>query len=129
MNEVLKPRFAVDLDEIERQLSQGQPASAQAAPATRNDPLAELARIVGQDDPIPSLLGEKPRQRTQDPAGLDDLFEVRPEPREPERRSEQGYGLRASGNAAPAAQPAYAEPAAAYEDYQAPEPHGSDSFD
>ena len=127
MNEALKPRFAVDLDEIERQLSQAQPASAQVAPVTRNDPLAELARIVGQDDPFHSLLGEKSRQRPQDPAGLDDLFEVRPEPREPERQS---YELRASGgNAAPAAQPAYAEPAVAYEDYQAPETHGPDSFD
>jgi hypothetical protein len=70
----LKPRFAVDLDEVERPLARGPSAPASPAQTTRNDPLAELARIVGQDDPFQSLLaGDKARPR-HDPHGLDDLF-------------------------------------------------------
>ncbi len=80
MNEAVKPRFAIDLDEIERQLAQSQPV---APPSQRGDPLAELARIVGQEDPFHTLLGsERGRSRPQDRANLDDLFvtagEVRP---------------------------------------------------
>src|SRR3954471_17279514 len=41
-------RLAVDLDEIERQLRQSQAP----AEAPRPDPLAELARVVRQDDPF-----------------------------------------------------------------------------
>ena len=75
MSESLKPRFAVDFNEIERQLAQTRTAPAPAAPASRNDPLAELARIVGQDDPFQSLLAHdgsaRPRQQS---SGADDLF-------------------------------------------------------
>lgn len=82
MSESVKPRFAVDLNEIERQIAQAQGAPSQPASATRNDPLAELARIVGQDDPFQSLLAnERPtRPRNQANAGLDDLFATRDEP-------------------------------------------------
>ncbi|MBB3020555.1 cell division protein FtsN [Microvirga lupini] len=78
MSESVKPRFAIDLNEIERQLAQaGSPQSHQAS-ASRNDPLAELARIVGQDDPFQSILANdgssRPRQQT---ASVDDLFAVR----------------------------------------------------
>jgi hypothetical protein len=45
-------RFALDLDEIERQLKQTQLQS----PLSKSDPLAELARIVGQNDPFKTLL-------------------------------------------------------------------------
>lgn len=49
-------RFAIDLDDLERQLRQT--ASAQPkVPAS--DPLVELARIVGQDDPFKAVLGER----------------------------------------------------------------------
>jgi hypothetical protein len=48
-----RSRLALDLDEIERQLRQPRPAE----PA-KNDPLAELARIVGQDDPFRSILSQ-----------------------------------------------------------------------
>ncbi len=47
MAEVSKSRLALDLEEIERQLSHSAPQPG----SSRNDPLAELARIVGQDDP------------------------------------------------------------------------------
>ena len=78
MSESPKPRFAIDLNEIERQLAQaGAPQNHQGS-ATRNDPLAELARIVGQDDPFQSILANdgssRPRQQG---ASVDDLFAVR----------------------------------------------------
>src|SRR3954469_13448366 len=55
-------RLAVDLDEIERQLRQSQAPGE----APRPDPLAELARIVGQDDPF---RGASPGDRSRVGAG------------------------------------------------------------
>jgi hypothetical protein len=81
MSESLKPRFAVDFNEIERQLAQTRTAPAPSAAASRNDPLAELARIVGQDDPFQSLLAHdgsvRPRQQSSQASTTDDLFAVR----------------------------------------------------
>ncbi len=93
MNESLKPRFAVDLDEIERQLAQSESAPGHeayreprpdprddgriaAGPASsRSDPLAELARIVGQDDPFQSILGsDKARLARPRPSGHDNVY-------------------------------------------------------
>ena len=78
MSESVKPRFAVDLNEIERQLAQAGNPQPQQAHGGRNDPLAELARIVGQDDPFQSILANdgsaRPRQQG---ASIDDLFAVR----------------------------------------------------
>ncbi len=59
MSDQTKSRFAVDLDDLERQLRQtagGQPR------AVHNDPLAELARIVGQDDPFKAMFAERKTQ-------------------------------------------------------------------
>lgn len=53
MSEARNQRFELDIDEIERQLRR----SVEAAPAPKADPLAELARIVGQDDPFKGILG------------------------------------------------------------------------
>lgn len=53
MTEPSKPRLAIDLDDLERQLRR---SADEAAP--KKDPLTELARIVGQDDPFRKLLGE-----------------------------------------------------------------------
>src|SRR3712207_5081898 len=71
MSNEIKPRFSVDLDEIERQLSDAtrvpvapvrpeplRPVPPNPEPAGRGDPLAELARIVGQDDPFGNLFTE-----------------------------------------------------------------------
>ncbi|SCX84742.1 SPOR domain-containing protein [Microvirga guangxiensis] len=78
MSESVKPRFAVDLNEIERQLAQAGSSQVQPAAATRGDPLAELARIVGQDDPFQAILANdgsaRPRQQ---PSAIDDLFATR----------------------------------------------------
>jgi hypothetical protein len=77
MSESVKPRFAVDLDDIERQLANAQPTPPTAAPL-RNDPLAELARIVGQDDPFQDILSRgRPAARGQAAADLDDIFASR----------------------------------------------------
>ncbi|MGO4571442.1 SPOR domain-containing protein [Microvirga sp. 2TAF3] len=86
----MKPRFAVDLNEIERQIAQAQGNPAQSASTGRNDPLAELARIVGQDDPFQSLLtSEAPRRSGgAQPANLDDLFAVRADAAAPSRVSQ-----------------------------------------
>lgn len=133
MSESVKPRFAVDLDEIERQIAQARGAPSQAAPAARNnDPLAELARIVGQEDPFQSVLAsDRPaRPRNQANAGLDDLFAVRDEA--PAASRVAAFPAR---QAAPAA-PAYrhedypqAPVAQQHYDYQAAEPHGHGGYD
>ena len=60
MSGTQKPHFAIDLNEIERQLAQAQSAApTQPSPGGRHDPLAELARIVGQDDPFEALLASE----------------------------------------------------------------------
>jgi hypothetical protein len=78
MSDTGQNRFEIDLDEIERQLRR----SAELGPATpppQSDPLAELARIVGQDDPFLGILGETKRpdgaRERQEPT-----FGVAPEP-------------------------------------------------
>jgi len=128
MSESLKPRFEVDFNDIERQLAQTQPAPVQPAPATRNDPLAELARIVGQDDPFQSLLANEgaPRQRQQG-SNIEDLFAVRNT--EPAPRKAQ------AGHVEPAfeagqyqqAEPHQAEAAYAYQ--SGPSAHGQGAYD
>jgi hypothetical protein len=96
MNHSSKPRFAIDLDEVERQLQstgpEVQPAlqaveparSAPAPVAHRNDPLAELARIVGQDDPFGNLLAaDRPAPPARKAPTFDELFAPRGEPIRP----------------------------------------------
>ncbi|MDJ1157138.1 SPOR domain-containing protein [Chelatococcus sp. SYSU_G07232] len=53
MHDSTKSRLALDLEEIERELKQ---VPASARPTRQEDPLAELARIVGQDDPFRAIL-------------------------------------------------------------------------
>ena len=63
MSDQTKARFAVDLDDLERQLR----VTAGTQPKTQSsDPLAELARIVGQDDPFKAMFADK---RAPAPAG------------------------------------------------------------
>lgn len=72
MTNSMKPRL--DLDGMERHLTQAQVAGPKA------DPLAELARIVGgQEDPFHALLASDKAARSArtEPAGLDDLFVAR----------------------------------------------------
>ena len=68
-------RLVLDLDDIERQLKE-----AQLPPQPpKNDPLAELARIVGQDDPFRTLIAGEKQARRPAPTDRDALF-VDPEP-------------------------------------------------
>src|SRR3954470_18795509 len=68
-------RLVLDLDDIERQLRE-----AQLPPAPpKKDPLAELARIVGQDDPFRTLIAGEKQARRPAPTDRDALF-VDPEP-------------------------------------------------
>ena len=75
MSDARHGRFEIDLDEIERQLRRAadpalpvptsldsRPANPppQSGPAPKSDPLAELARIVGQDDPFRGLFRDSP---------------------------------------------------------------------
>ncbi|MCX7329414.1 MAG: SPOR domain-containing protein [Hyphomicrobiales bacterium] len=63
MSNQTKARFAVDLDDLERQLR----VTAGTQPKIQSsDPLAELARIVGQDDPFKAMFADK---RALAPAG------------------------------------------------------------
>jgi len=63
MSEPNRQRPVIDLDELERQLrdASGPRAEPRAVPSSvpSEDPLAELARIVGQDDPFRDLWGDK----------------------------------------------------------------------
>jgi hypothetical protein len=78
MSESVKPRFAIDLNEIERQLAQAGTPQSQPASAGRSDPLAELARIVGQDDPFQAILANDGSARSrQQSSSIDDLFATR----------------------------------------------------
>ena len=62
-------RAPIDFDAFERELRQSQP-QAHPQPGATSDPLAELARIVGQDDPFRALLeargaGDRPAARIE----------------------------------------------------------------
>ena len=62
MSDTKHQRFEIDLDEIERQLRRSveapSPGRDGQAGAAKADPLSELARIVGQDDPFRDILGD-----------------------------------------------------------------------
>lgn len=58
MSEPARKSFALDLDDLERQLRQ---AAQPARPGQSVDPLVELTRIVGTDDPLKDLFAQ-PRQ-------------------------------------------------------------------
>lgn len=56
MSEQTKARYAFDLDDLEKQLRQTAGSQPKAVPS---DPLADLARIVGQDDPFKAMFADK----------------------------------------------------------------------
>jgi hypothetical protein len=88
MADVSKPRLALDLDDIERQLRH----SSRQPGAAKSDPLAELARIVGQDDPFRALLAA---DRAALNGNADDIFvSASPSDASPQRQDAAGAGLR-----------------------------------
>lgn len=56
MSEPARNRFALDLEDLERQL---RGAGQMPRPGQQVDPLAELTRIVGQDDPLKEIFAER----------------------------------------------------------------------
>lgn len=56
MSQQTKTRFSIDLDDLEQQLRQ---AATVQPKAPQSDPLLELARIVGQDDPFKAILMDR----------------------------------------------------------------------
>lgn len=65
MSEPNRQRPVIDLDELERQLRDASgPRAEQRSAVPAEDPLAELARIVGQDDPFRDLWGDKVSRAT-----------------------------------------------------------------
>jgi hypothetical protein len=75
-----KSRFAIDLDDLERQLRNMQTNEARQPAA---DPLAELARLVGQDDPLKDVFAPQVKPTAVDDAPApphgEDQFAVPPE--------------------------------------------------
>jgi hypothetical protein len=72
MNDLNRDRAIIDLDELERQLREAgsaRRAEARAEPAVpQDDPLAELARIVEQDDPYRQVWSRAARDGRVEPA-------------------------------------------------------------
>lgn len=105
-------RLAVDLDQLEQQLRQlsGKPQAA----ASREDPLAELARLVGREDPIRSLLSRDDAGNSGHPQGYaqghpQDYSHGHAPDVQPRRLDHSGYDAAAAapdGYHAPQARPA-----------------------
>lgn len=74
MSEPARNRFALDLEDLERQL---RGAGQTPRPGQQADPLAELTRIVGQDDPLKDIFAER-RQPPRPVARQEPSFEVVP---------------------------------------------------
>ncbi|MFN3673942.1 MAG: SPOR domain-containing protein, partial [Bosea sp. (in: a-proteobacteria)] len=133
MSEPARNRFALDLEDLERQL---RGAAQPPKPGQATDPLAELTRIVGQDDPLKDLFAPK-APRAAEPIAPAQVAN----PSWPEARREPAFGavtepappaelrgaldefealLRRSDNAAPSAKAAAAvyvpPPAPVYDD-------------
>ncbi len=126
MSESVKPRFAIDLTEIERQLAQAGNPQAQPASAVRNDPLAELARIVGQDDPFQSILANdgssRPRQQN---SSIDDLFAVRDTVTPASREAQGGHAPQGYDPVEYPQADARGEPAYGHQSASAPQGQGA----
>lgn len=117
MTDSMKSRLAIDLSALEQQLrsAQGQPTSSRER---NDDPLSELARIVGQDDPFRTLLAsEQPRRPASETSRLSrqDRNEAKQESYVPELRPaarpfDEPRFSRAAATAQPASQARFAQP-------------------
>lgn len=80
MSEPARNRFSLDLEDLERQL---RGAAHAPKPGQPSDPLAELTRIVGQDDPLKDLFAGKPKPavvQAWQPARQEPSFAPEPAP-------------------------------------------------
>jgi hypothetical protein len=138
MSEPARNRFALDLEDLERQL---RGAAQPVRPGQAADPLAELTRIVGQDDPLKELFANKPKPAAvpawQPAARQEPSFEPAPEtsvpgaapPAEMRGALDEFEALLRRTEAvrpepAAMAMAAPAEAAARHEEFQLPEPQG-----
>ncbi len=80
MSDTGQNRFEIDLDEIERQLRRSAELGPSSSPPPPADPLAELARIVGQDDPFLSILGDTKRPESSAGDRREPSFGAPPQP-------------------------------------------------
>lgn len=62
MSEPARNRFALDLDDLERQL---RGAAQPQKPGAASDPLMELTRLVGQDDPLKELFAGRSAEQAR----------------------------------------------------------------
>lgn len=122
-------RAPVDFDAFARDLQQPSPSPRGAEPAAQKpDPLAELARIVGQDDPFRALLAARDDRREPSPGA----HRGRLEPSFGQESGQHAGGHHAGGEPAVARHPAdHAEPqrntpADAFDQYLASVDHGSE---
>ncbi len=97
MNQEMRTRPAIDLDELDRQLQAG------SRPPSRHpgsDPLHELAKIVGQEDPFRQMFSPDVRPEavapTAPPAGH--LASAMPGPSKPASSMDAGGAARAAAN-------------------------------
>lgn len=98
MSEPARSRFALDLDDLERQL---RGAAQPPKPGQSVDPLAELTRIVGQDDPLKDLFAGRVRPA---PAQVEPAAWPSPARREPSFEPEPAYEPAPAGAGAPPAE-------------------------
>ncbi|MFJ5369878.1 hypothetical protein ACIPIA_11685, partial [Bosea sp. CER48] len=75
MSEPARNRFALDLEDLERQLRGAGQAPRQGQSP---DPLAELTRIVGQDDPLKDVFAERRPAQQRPVMRQEPSFEVVP---------------------------------------------------
>ncbi len=80
MSEPARNRFALDLDDLERQL---RGAAQPQKPGSGADPLMELTRLVGQDDPFKELFAEREPRPASPAAAPVRPAQVRPAPVQP----------------------------------------------
>ncbi|GJE76896.1 SPOR domain-containing protein [Methylorubrum suomiense] len=130
-------RATVDFDAFERELRQSageNPAAKASAPAAaKADPLAELARIVGQDDPFRALLeareksaagsGAEARPGRVEPTFLDAPSPAQDDPTAQGRRAMTSATPSSPDSAVPAAGQPATNPADAFDQYLASVEH------
>jgi len=138
MSEPARNRFALDLEDLERQL---RGAAQNPKPGHAADPLAELTRIVGQDDPLKDLFAQRAQparpqgngaqivapawqQPRQEPSFAPTPVAHAPEPAPPAeiRGALDEFEALLRRTEPAAAQPRPTEAELAAREYQAPEP-------
>ncbi|MFD1303061.1 SPOR domain-containing protein, partial [Methylobacterium marchantiae] len=118
-------RAPVDFDAFARELQPTPTPQPQAQPAAKPDPLAELARIVGQDDPFRALLEARDSRTAPQPQGQGG----RREPSFHDEAPAATYAAQPAAYAAPEAYAQHSQYQAAQEPHAPLSAHPADAFD